>query len=173
MLRLFVLLLPVLGASALRVPRAPLARMAPRAALETPADLDGIWSKVWYHPNTSTTPPPTRHPTTPPPLPLPPPPPPIPPQAPSVRVEGESLRTWNMGAQRTERVQVSLRSTGRPIHSNVELWHTPGSYVPMQFSYVGLSRDITAVNLGTVYAAHPATLTLPQLLCQPAPIPTL
>ena len=97
-----ILLLPLIGgcASALRVSRAPLPRLAPRAsrrcaapllALETPADIDGIWDK-----------------------------------APSVRVEGDSLKTWNFGAQRTERVQVSLRSPGRPIHSNVELWHTPG-----------------------------------------------
>ena len=52
----------------------------------------------------------------------------------STRVEGDSLRTWDMGETSTERVQVSLRSPGRPIHSSIELWHTP-SYVPMKFSY--------------------------------------
>jgi len=50
--------------------------------------------------------------------------------SPSMRIEGNSLRTWDIGAETTERVQVSIRSAGRPIDTCVELWHTP-SYIPM------------------------------------------
>ena len=49
--------------------------------------------------------------------------------SPPVRVEGNSLRTWNLDTEATARVQVSIRSAGRPIDTSVELWHTP-SFVP-------------------------------------------
>ena len=50
--------------------------------------------------------------------------------SPPLRIEGNQLRTWDIGAKTTERVQVSIRSAGRPIDTCVELWHTP-SYIPM------------------------------------------
>ena len=46
-----------------------------------------------------------------------------------VRVEGNTLRTWALGAESAERLQLSIRSSGRPVHAEVELWQTP-SYVP-------------------------------------------
>lgn len=49
--------------------------------------------------------------------------------SPPVRVEGNSLRTWDFDTDAAERVQVSIRSAGRPIDTSVELWHTP-SFVP-------------------------------------------
>ncbi|KAK7237849.1 hypothetical protein SO694_00022218 [Aureococcus anophagefferens] len=33
---------------------------------------------------------------------------------PTTRVEGDTLKTWDVGATSTERVQLSLQSTGRP-----------------------------------------------------------
>ena len=48
---------------------------------------------------------------------------------PPVRVEGNSLRTWELSPETTERVQLSLRSNGRPIYADVELWTKP-SYIP-------------------------------------------
>ena len=51
--------------------------------------------------------------------------------APPLRIEGNSLKTWDIGAETTERVQVSIRSAGRPIDTCVELWHTP-SYIPVR-----------------------------------------
>jgi hypothetical protein len=51
-----------------------------------------------------------------------------------VRIEGNSLKTWDLGDEATERVQLSIRSCGgRPLFADVELWHTP-SYIPTRFS---------------------------------------
>ena len=43
--------------------------------------------------------------------------------------EGNTLKTWALGAESAERLQLSIRSSGRPVHAEVELWQTP-SYVP-------------------------------------------
>jgi hypothetical protein len=62
-------------------------------------------------------------------------------------IQGDTLKTWDIGEQTTERVQLSIRSYGRPINSNVELWHTP-SYIPTHFrvySEDGKTRPITAI----------------------------
>ena len=50
---------------------------------------------------------------------------------PPVRIEGNSLQTWAFDGT-SKRVQVSCRSTGRPIETNIELWQTP-SYIPTKF----------------------------------------
>lgn len=65
----------------------------------------------------------------------------------AVTVQGKSLKTWDVGEATTERVQLSLRSEGRPIEANIELWHTP-SYIPTKFriySEDGLVRPIDAI----------------------------
>ena len=67
--------------------------------------------------------------------------------SPSVKVQGSTLKTWNIGEESTERVQLSLRSGGRPINANIELWHTP-SYIPTKFRIYtedGLSRPVNAI----------------------------
>jgi hypothetical protein len=44
-------------------------------------------------------------------------------------VQGSSLRTWNFVSEKLEAVQVLLKTNGRPLHANIELWqgedHTP------------------------------------------------
>lgn len=65
----------------------------------------------------------------------------------AARVEGNTLKTWDLKGEETERVQLELKSPGRPIHTNIELWHTP-SYVPTKFSCYsedGALRPVTAV----------------------------
>ena len=53
---------------------------------------------------------------------------------PLVRVEGSSLKTWDVGSEAIERVQLSIRSAGRPVHASVELWQQSPSYAPMKFN---------------------------------------
>lgn len=50
--------------------------------------------------------------------------------SPPARVEGDSLKTFEVSGH--ERVQLSIRTTGRPLEANVEVWHTP-SYTPTRF----------------------------------------
>ena len=50
---------------------------------------------------------------------------------PPVRIEGNSLQTWAFDSN-SKRIQVSCRSTGRPIEASIELWQTP-SYTPTKF----------------------------------------
>lgn len=52
---------------------------------------------------------------------------------PPKRIEGNSLQTWAFSSGTTQRVQVSIKSVGRPIEASVELWQTP-SYTPTKFT---------------------------------------
>lgn len=67
--------------------------------------------------------------------------------SPPMRVEGNTLKTWNIGTTEIERAQLSLTSEGRPIHANIELWHTP-AYIPTKFKVYtedGKTRPVHAV----------------------------
>jgi len=64
-----------------------------------------------------------------------------------VKVQGSTLKTWDIGEESVERVQLGIKSDGRPIDANIELWHTP-SYVPTKFRVYtedGVIRPVTAI----------------------------
>jgi len=68
-------------------------------------------------------------------------------KSPSVRIQGGTLKTWDIGEETTERVQVSIKSDGRPVDTNIELWHTP-AYIPTKmhiYTENGVNRPINAV----------------------------
>ncbi len=63
-----------------------------------------------------------------------------------VLIQGNSLRTWSFD-QNVKRVQLLMRTGGRPMHSNVELWHGPDNTPQKIGLYVedGNERPMNAV----------------------------
>jgi len=64
------------------------------------------------------------------------------------RIQGDTLRTFDFPDVNTKRVQIGARgSSGRPLHSRIEYWHTP-TYIPFQvtaYSEDGLERPIDCI----------------------------
>ena len=78
----------------------------------------------------------------------------------TVRIEGDTLKTWDLAETSTERVQLSLCSTnGRPLEASVELWHTP-AYVPTKFTVY--CEDGVGTPFQTIIETpkHPKTLSV-------------
>jgi len=46
-------------------------------------------------------------------------------EAGAVKVQGGSLRTWSFTTPAVERVQVVLKTEGRPLNANIDLWQGP------------------------------------------------
>ena len=77
----------------------------------------------------------------------------------SVLVQGSTLKTWDLGDETTERVQLSLKSDGRPIDANIELWHTP-SYIPAKFRVYTEDGSLRPVHAVIETPKHPKTVAV-------------
>jgi hypothetical protein len=44
-----------------------------------------------------------------------------------IQIQGGSLKTWTFPSSRVESVQVFLKTEGRPLNANVEVWQGPGT----------------------------------------------
>jgi len=78
---------------------------------------------------------------------------------PSVKVEGNTLRTWDIGRETIGRVQLSISSEGRPLHTNVELWHTP-SYKPTFWKAYTEDGKLRPIHAVIETPKHPKTVAV-------------
>jgi len=79
--------------------------------------------------------------------------------SPPVLVQGQTLKTWDLGDESTERVQLTLKSSGRPIDTRVELWHTP-SYIPTTMRIYTEDGTKRPVNMIIETPKHPKTVAV-------------
>ena len=79
--------------------------------------------------------------------------------SPAVKVQGDTLKTWDIGKESIERVQLSIKSDGRPIESNIELWHTP-SYIPTKFRVYTEDGALRPVHAIIETPTHPKTVAV-------------
>jgi len=79
--------------------------------------------------------------------------------APGVKVQGDTLKTWDIGGEEVERVQLAISSEGRPVDANIELWHTP-SYIPTKFRVYTEDGALRPVDAVIETPKHPKTVAV-------------
>jgi len=77
--------------------------------------------------------------------------------SPAVTLQGNSLKTWDIENEETQRVQVSAKSSTRPLNANVEYWHTP-SYIPMKLKCYSEDGNLRPLNAIIETPKHPKTI---------------
>eukprot|EP00560_Eucampia_antarctica_P002294 CAMPEP_0197831260 /NCGR_PEP_ID=MMETSP1437-20131217/8806_1 /TAXON_ID=49252 ORGANISM="Eucampia antarctica, Strain CCMP1452" /NCGR_SAMPLE_ID=MMETSP1437 /ASSEMBLY_ACC=CAM_ASM_001096 /LENGTH=277 /DNA_ID=CAMNT_0043434109 /DNA_START=56 /DNA_END=889 /DNA_ORIENTATION=+ len=77
--------------------------------------------------------------------------------SPSFTIQGDTLKTWDVVNEDTQRVQVSAKSNSRPIHAKVEYWHTP-SYIPMKFKCYSEDGAVRPLNAVIETPKHPKSI---------------
>ena len=78
---------------------------------------------------------------------------------PAVRVEGTTLKTFDIGPPAIERVQLAIKSDGRPIEANIELWHTP-AYIPTKMRIYTEDGKIRPIDTIIETLKHPKTVAV-------------
>lgn len=77
--------------------------------------------------------------------------------SPAVTIQGKTLKTWDILNEDTQRVQVSAKSSTRPLNANVEYWHTP-SYIPMKFKCYSEDGNLRPLNAVIETPKHPKSI---------------
>jgi len=74
------------------------------------------------------------------------------------RVQGDTLRTFDFPNPNTKRVQIGAKgSSGRPLHSRIEYWHTP-SYIPFQVTAYSEDGEERPIDCIIETPKHPKTI---------------
>jgi hypothetical protein len=59
-----------------------------------------------------------------------------------IQIQGGSLKTWTFPSPRVESVQVFLKTEGRPLNANVEVWQGPGTYCTVMVAWESATLHI-------------------------------